>query len=169
MPESTRKPREEDAAAYRCALGQFPTGVCIVSSPGCVEHPAPFAITVSSFVSVSLEPRLISWCIQHGSSSYSLWMASQNFSVSVLAADQAALCEHYARKGRHAIADDDRFQTTLAGNPAVRDACATFDARNVATHEAGDHTIIVAEVVDFDAAPDRPALIYHQGVTRAST
>ncbi|MEL6300826.1 MAG: flavin reductase family protein [Pseudomonadota bacterium] len=169
MPESTRKPREEDAAAYRCALGQFPTGVCIVSSRGCVEHSNPFAITVSSFVSVSLEPRLISWCIQHRSTSYSLWMASRDFSVSVLAADQAALCEDYARKGQHAIADDDRFETTVSGNPAVRDACATFDARTVATHDAGDHTIIVAEVVDFAATPDRPALIYHQGATRAST
>jgi flavin reductase (DIM6/NTAB) family NADH-FMN oxidoreductase RutF len=169
MPETITKPQPEDAAAYRCALSQFPTGVCIVSAAGCVDHPTPFAITVNSFVSVSLEPRLISWCIQYGSTSYHLWAQITDFAVSVLAHDQAHLCERYAQRDNHTIGDAPEFEQVTGSSPTVRDACATFETRIVGRHAAGDHQIIIAEVLAFSADPERAPLVYHQGAIRASS
>ena len=173
MPDRTTSQRESaspiDVRAYRQALGQFPTGVCIASAPGCGDHPEPFAITVSSFVSVSLQPPLIAWCLQHGSSTFDLWAQSDHFALSVLAADQGALCDRYALRGNQAMPADLTHRTSPAGNPWIVDAVANFDATVVARHVAGDHDIIIAEVSGFRTDPERPALLYHQGTTRGAT
>ncbi|MEL7310070.1 MAG: flavin reductase family protein [Pseudomonadota bacterium] len=169
MPDSTVKPHAAPAEAYRCALGQFPTGVCLVSARGLDADPDPFAITVSSFVSVSLEPPLVSWCLQHDSSSFPLWAATERFAISVLTAHQQHLCDHFAQRGNHIIGDLPHFVTSPEGNPWVRNACANFDAEVSARFDAGDHEIIVAKVCHFESNPDRSPLIYHQGRVRASS
>ncbi|MEO0363851.1 MAG: flavin reductase family protein [Pseudomonadota bacterium] len=169
MPDSTAKSQVNLAEAYRSALGQFPTGVCLVSARGVAPDPAPFAITVSSFVSVSLEPPLVSWCLQHDSSSFPLWAKTEQFAISVLAGSQQHLCDHFAQRGNHLIGDLAFFDTSPNGNPWVREASANFDVDVAARHDAGDHEIIVGTVRHFASNSDRSPLIYHQGRVRAST
>lgn len=169
MPENTAKPPIWDAADYRCALSQFPTGVCLVSAADCELHERPFAITVNSFASVSLQPPLVSWCIQHGSSSYALWNQTTQFAISVLNQDQSDLCDYFARRGQHPIANAEAFERSPNGQPWVRGACANFDATVVARHTAGDHDVIIAEVTAFTSDATRSPLLYHQGRVHAPT
>ncbi|MFK8053156.1 MAG: flavin reductase family protein [Woeseiaceae bacterium] len=150
----------------RTAFGQFTTGVCIVSAPATDETDA-FAITVNSFATVSLEPPLISWCVQKDSTSYALWMKSREFAVSILSSSQGSLCHHFAIRGNHIIEPDQPFELASNGNPHVVEALANFDCRVKKMHDAGDHTLIVAEVVDFQSASTQEPLIYFRGDIRA--
>ena len=60
IPEDLSQAEAEEASAYRRALGAFATGVCVVTAD---TPDGPMGITVNSFTSVSLKPRLVLWCI----------------------------------------------------------------------------------------------------------
>lgn len=162
-PEPEIAPPRDETRPLRRAFSQFATGVCIVSAPPVADQRLPFAITVNSFASVSLQPPMILWSVQKDSTSYDLWMATGQFAVSVLHAGQAALCEHYAIRGNHPIRSDDEFRQSRYGNPLVIDALATFDCTVHAIHEAGDHQLILANVVDYDSDDAKAPLTYLRG------
>lgn len=167
MPDTTAQTATEapvvDTFAFRTALGQFATGVCIVSAPATGDQPVPFAITVNSFASVSLTPPMILWCVQKNSTTYPLWMSAAQFGVSVLSNDQGALCERYAIRGNHAMPLDGSYAMSPLGTPLINGAVATFDCRVNGIHDAGDHSLILADVLAFDSDNSKPPLIYVRG------
>ena len=77
-----------DSRSYRDALGRYPTGVTIVTTY--VEGKA-IGMTVNSFASVSLDPRLVLWSVEHGTDRYKRFAEAQDYAINVLAADQAGL------------------------------------------------------------------------------
>ena len=91
-----------DTGALRRLLGQFATGVCVVSARD--PEGVPFGITVNSFVSVSLEPPLIAWSVQNSATLFDLWTQANAFAVSILAEDQADVAERYAASGHRQLA-----------------------------------------------------------------
>ncbi|MEN7342039.1 MAG: flavin reductase family protein [Pseudomonadota bacterium] len=151
------------ARDLRDAFGQFATGVTIVSAPALPDTDSGFAITVNSFASVSLQPPLISWCIQKDSTSYPLWMDASNFAVSILNAHQGELCRHFAIRDNHLIHKHQAFTVSALGNPVVKQALAIFDCRVRAVHDAGDHSLILADVLNFDSSDTHAPLVYHRG------
>lgn len=153
----------------RAALSQFATGVCIVAANGASAHPAPFAITVNSFASVSLTPPLILWSVQKSSTTYDMWLRAETFGVSVLNATQASLCERFAIRDNHTMPDDQSYHISDSGNPLIHDAVATFDCTTQARHDAGDHTIIVARVDALAHDTTHEPLIYLRGDVHASS
>ena len=167
MPDSSTQPAPEpqatDTLALRAAFGQFATGVCIVASPPAGEADLPFAITISSFASVSLRPPIVSWCIQKSSTTYALWMATQQFGISVLNEMQGAVCERFAVRGDHAMSDPGDYVLSPNGSPLVPGAVATFDCRVNAIHDAGDHKLILADVLAFTSDETHRPLIYVRG------
>jgi flavin reductase (DIM6/NTAB) family NADH-FMN oxidoreductase RutF len=152
-----------DTLALRSALGQFATGVCIVAAPAIGDEPRPFAITVNSFASVSLDPPMVLWCVQKRSTTYDLWMATERFAISVLHAGQAHLCNRYAIRGNHSMPDGGEYRLSASGTPLINDAVATFDCRVHRIHDAGDHSLILADVVSFASDASRAPLIYLRG------
>ena len=76
-----------DSVAFRQALGQFATGVCVVTVND--ANLGPIATTVNSFSSVSLDPALVLWSIQNASDHFSVYTECEQFGISVLNADQA--------------------------------------------------------------------------------
>ncbi|MEM8548962.1 MAG: flavin reductase family protein [Pseudomonadota bacterium] len=147
----------------REALGQFATGVCVVTSPGTTEAPAPFAITVNSFAAVSLEPPLILWSIQKSATTYALWCDTVTFAVNILNADQADVCARFAIRGNHGLPHAGDYIDTAAGNPAIPGALAVFDCHTTERIDAGDHTILLASVSDVRVDNVPAPLIYHRG------
>ena len=141
---------------HKNAFGRYPTGVTIVSCapPGA----APLAITVNSFTSVSLQPTLVLWCLDRASSVFAAYQAADNYAVSILAADQAEASNRFATPGQHAFREGEAevFET---GAPLLKGRLAGFDCRVRDRHEAGDHVILVGEVVRFDSRDGAP-LIY---------
>ena len=85
----------------RDALGQFATGVCVITAnpPG----EAPFGMTVNSFASVSLDPPLVLWSLQKDSECLESFNKTKQFSVNVLRQEQQAVSNRYAKKGEHAL------------------------------------------------------------------
>lgn len=138
------------------AFARYATGVTVVS---CAPHgAAPQAITVNSFTSVSLEPTLVLWCLEKSASLYDLFMSSDHYGVSVLAAEQQALSNRYATPGQHEVSRNES-ETFKTGAPLLKQRLAGFDCRIAARHEAGDHVILIGEVLHYDSREAGP-LIY---------
>jgi flavin reductase (DIM6/NTAB) family NADH-FMN oxidoreductase RutF len=145
---------------FRDALGQFATGVTIITA--CSPQGAPVGLTVSSFNAVSLTPPLVLWSLGVSSSSMEVFSNVSHYAIHVLAADQKALAERFARKGV------DRFagltcETSSNGVPLLPNALATFECRSHSQHAAGDHVIFIGEVEQCRHRNDKSPLLYHGG------
>ena len=146
----------DDAKAYRHALGAFATGVCVVTA----DTPSgPVGITVNSFSSVSLDPRLVLWCLDDGSERAPLFAAADRFVIQVLAAEQRDLAARFA-KGHWALCDEEIRR--VGDMPRLPASLAWFACETERQVEAGDHLIIIGRVVDFDV-DDGAALTFHRG------
>ncbi len=149
-----------DTGDFRQALGQFATGVCLVT----VDDPelGPLATTVNSFSSVSLDPPLVLWSIQNSSDHLAVYTQCQHFGISVLSSEQGALSGQYAQRGGHS-AQAEHFTTGPQGEPKLIDALAHFTCAVYAVHPGGDHQIIVGEVLQFESRAAAPLIFYSGG------
>ena len=149
-----------DTGDFRQALGQFATGVCLVT----VDDPelGPLATTVNSFSSVSLNPPLVLWSIQNSSDHLAVYTECQHFGISVLSSEQGALSSQYAQRGCHS-AQTEHFKTGPQGEPKLIDALAHFTCAAYAVHPGGDHQIIVGEVLQFESREAAPLIFYSGG------
>ncbi len=142
--------------AFLRACAQFATGVAIVSvldSSG-----TPHGMTVNSFTSVSLEPPLILVCIDHKARILETLQESELFAINILRETQEFLSQRFARPG------EDRFGTVewYPGEtraPLIPGALATMECAIAQRVDAGDHTILIGEVVNAIRHEGRP-LIY---------
>jgi flavin reductase (DIM6/NTAB) family NADH-FMN oxidoreductase RutF len=144
-----------DGKEFRQALGRFSTGVCLITVND--RDSGALALTANSFSSVSLDPPLVLWSIQNNSEFFREYTENEHFAFSVLASDQAALSGKYARRGEHAV-EPAEFSNNTHDVPLLNGAIAHFSCRLFALHEAGDHHIIVGEVLDFQTAEGAPLL-----------
>lgn len=145
-----------DALTLRRAFGCFPTGVAAVAA---VLDGEPVGMAVSSFTSVSLDPPLAAICVAHTSSTWAVLRGSARLGVSVLAADQ-----HLA--GRRLAGSGDRFEGLTwqegdGGALLLHEAAATLETRVEREIEAGDHVLVLLEVLAVDASPDVTPLVFH--------
>lgn len=150
---------ETDVRALREAFSAFMTGVTIVATRD--ADGAPLGFTANSFTSVSLEPPLLLVCISNSSQSLPTFLAADGFSVNILSANQEDLSRRFAQQ------EADRFDGVdwregPAGHPVLHGCCGWFDCTAHQRVEAGDHMILIGEVVGFDHHPERP-LGYSRG------
>jgi len=132
----------------RNALGQFTTGVAIVTAPG--DTSGPVGMTINSFGSVSLEPALLSWCIDRRAASYESFVNASDFSITVLAQHQAELAMRFATRGADKFRD---IETSDEAAPVIAGGCAWFKCRRYASIPLGDHTLLVGEIREFAQHP----------------
>ncbi len=148
-----------DMRDLRTALGQFATGVVIVTA--LTADGKRVGVTANSFTSVSMDPPLVLWCPSRQLRSLPHFEQSTHFAVNVLATDQHALSRQFAS------AAADKFQGVgvsegLAGIPLIDGAVATFECRIVDRHDAGDHVIYIGEVERYAHGGGAP-LVFHAG------
>ena len=144
---------------FRDALGQFTTGVCVVTAAP--EGSDAVGVTVNSFTSVSITPPLILWCLKVESVVYSAFAAADRFAVNVLAANQKELSEQYADKTRHRL-EPGCYVTGAGGAPVLNNAISSLSCVVRARYSGGDHVIILGEIMDITANPGAP-LVFFQG------
>jgi flavin reductase (DIM6/NTAB) family NADH-FMN oxidoreductase RutF len=142
MSEQTLIPGPDTARAYRDALGCFGTGVSVVTT---MTANGPRAITANSFASVSLDPALVLWCAAKASPRHDAFAKAQDYMIHVMAEDQQHLARHFARSGDDFDAVD--WQADEAGTWHLPGCLARFQCRQTQAHGAGDHTIIVGQVL----------------------
>lgn len=152
-----------DTRELRDALGQFATGVCLVTVQ--TEDGRALALTVNSFASVSLEPALVLWSLQCGSDTYSEFAQAQHYAINVLSGEQAAHSNRYATKEGHAL-DREHYTPGDNGAPVIKGALAVFECCLDAVHPGGDHVIIVGEVTRFRRADAGAPLLFFSGAYR---
>ena len=155
-----------DGRELRNALGRFTTGVCLITTTAGKQ--GSVALTANSFSAVSLEPPLVLWCLQNSSDAYELFAHPSSFAINVLAREQEALSIRYARKGDHAMAPE-HYYAGEHGAPVVRDALVSFECEVEATHEGGDHLIIVGRVRAVQSRADGEPLLFYAGGYRELT
>ncbi|MFN8829632.1 MAG: flavin reductase family protein [Labrys sp. (in: a-proteobacteria)] len=153
-----------DSRTFRSALGAFATGVTIVSA----AHPTAglIGITANSFNSVSLDPPLVLFSIARTATSLPAFLESPGFAVNVLRDDQRALSDHFARSGPDKWARVPHL-IGLNGAPILPGAIAAFDCERYATHDGGDHVIVLGRVVALEHDHAGQPLLYFRGRYRA--
>ena len=147
-----------DSRAYRDTMGQFCTGVAIVTGNDTGDL---VGFAAQSFVSLSLEPPLIAVCPAKTSTSWPRIRSLGNFAVNVLAADQQAVSDTFAQAGKAA---EMGWSIQATGAPILDGALAYVECAVAAEHDAGDHTIVVGSVKGFDILrPEARPLLYFRG------
>ncbi len=149
---------EFDTRELRNALGRWATGVTIVTAP---DGDGFVGMTVNSFTSVSLDPPLVLWCIGLDAWSLDAFAGAEHFAVNVLAADQIELSNRFARRGEDKFAGI-AIDVGVGGTALLPGCVARIQCRMVARHDAGDHAILVGEIVAIEH-DDREPLLFHAG------
>ena len=149
-----------DPYEYRRALGCFVTGVTVVMTTD--DQGAPRGFTANSFSSVSLNPPLVSICIDHGISSYKVFGECSGFSISILSESQREVSNLFASKSREKFAHVAWHTSRTTGSPRLTECVAWFDCVPFQSIDAGDHLILIGKVVDFDYS-DRSPLSFCRG------
>lgn len=151
---------ELDSRDFRDTLGQFCSGVVIAT--GCLDgEPAGFA--AQSFTSLSLEPPLVALCPGKNSTSWPRLRESGSFCINILASDQKAVCDVFARSGIDKFGSL-AWSTGITGSPILDDVLAYIDCTLEAEHEAGDHTIAVGRVREINIVNgDKTPLLFFRG------
>lgn len=149
------------ALEFRRALGHFATGVTVVS----VEREAGHVhgMTANSFASVSLDPPLISVCVDHRARLLPLLKEKQRFGVNVLKQDQRALSEYFAGTEQSSEAEKRlgiSYHWTKEKIPLLEDVLCQLSCKLSGLHVAGDHTIVIAEVESARLSEGEPLLFY---------
>ena len=134
-----------DPQALRSVCANWATGVTVITSGSTARTTG---LTVNSFTSVSLDPALILVCIHNDSGELPVLRRTGAFAVNILAADQEELCRSFAsRHTRHSAKADTR--PGITGVPVLSDALAYLECRIEREVDAGDHVIVIGEVVDL--------------------
>ena len=160
-----------DSGYFRSALGQFATGVTIITTRAAGRDGSPHLLgfTANSFNSVSLEPPLVLWSLARSATSLAAFLDISHYAINVLASDQIDLSRRFGSSSRRAATPIvvDRFEGIAwregtRGAPILEGCCAWFECFNRSRYEEGDHVIFVGQVERCGFA-DREPLIYQAG------
>ncbi len=148
-----------DSRALRTALGQFATGITVVTTRA--GNGAFVGLTVNSFSALSLEPPLILWALRCSSPSLPVFETAERFVVNVLAEAQVEVSRRFALPLADKF-DGVAHAENAWGLPLIHGAAAWFECRTVSRQVAGDHKLFIAEVERFTLSEAAP-LLFHTG------
>lgn len=151
--------QEVDPNAFRRALGNFATGVTIITARG--SDGTNVGVTASSFNSLSMDPPLILWSSIKETPSCKIFESATHFAVNILASDQMEMSNHFARQ------QEDKFEGVeweegIGGAPIFPNCAGRFQCESYDKVDGGDHWIFIGRVKAFDDFGRSP-LCFHQG------
>lgn len=155
---TTFTPGAETARPFRDALGRFATGVTLVTIAG---PEGPMGFVANSFSSLSLDPPLVLWSIARASRRFGAFAGARGFSIHILGQAQADLIPRFGREGAGFAGLD--WQETPEGMPVLPECPARFDCAAHATHDGGDHLIIVGRVLRASLVEGDAPLVFAAG------
>lgn len=154
-----------DPRAFRQALGQFATGVAIVTTPG--DGKRAIGVTINSFNSVSIDPPLVLFSIARAAYSLDALLTATGYAINVLSQRQRWISDQFARAQADKWSRVDHEIGEL-GAPLIKGALAHFECLPHANYEGGDHIIFVGKVRRFSSVSGQP-LVFFRGSYRELT
>lgn len=146
-----------DSREFRRCCGRFATGVTIVTTEVDGER---HGMTANGFMSVSLDPPLILVSVGKKAKTHALLSKSKSYGLSVLAEDQINLSNHFAGQPQP---DLEIPWESFHENWVMQGSLAKFSAKIVDAHDAGDHTLFIAEVIALEYTDGDPLTYYYTG------
>lgn len=135
----------------------FATGVTIVTT--LAPDGSPRGFTANSFTSVSLDPPLVLVCIDRRAQSYAAFTEGSGFAVNILAQDQRDLSQRFASKTKDKFAGV-AWSRGTHGLPILDGALAWLECRHWRRVTAGDHVVLIGEVVDLGVNSGEPLTFF---------
>lgn len=150
-----------DPATLRRVLGQFPTGVTIVTA---AFGDQLYGMTANSFSSVSLDPPLVQWSVAKSSPSHDAFVGAEAFAIHFLGEGHRDLALRFGGRNTEKFSGISH-ETGLSGAPLLTELAPIFECRSWARYPGGDHTILVGEVTRLVTRAQHP-LLFHSGELR---
>jgi len=153
-------PRLASPDLLRSVFRRHAAGVAVITASGAA---GPVGFTATSLTSVSAEPPLLSFGIGTGASSWPAISRTTHVGVHILGEHQGGLAATFARSGADRFGPPTAWREGPEGVPLLDDVLAWLVCRIVARVPAGDHRIVLGEVVLGDPTGAGRPLVYHQG------
>ncbi|MBZ9596462.1 flavin reductase family protein [Streptomyces yangpuensis] len=150
-------------AEFRAVLGNFASGVTVITAPPGEDENGPSGFACQSFASLSLDPPLVTFMVARTSTTWPRIARAGVFCVNILGADQGGLCRSFAVSGADKFAGVTHTPAPVTGSPQLDAVPAWIDCRIHAVHTGGDHLIVVGRVVAMGAAGEGDPLLFHKG------
>ena len=149
-----------DPASFRQLMGHFATGVTVVTAAA--PKGKLSGMTVNSFSSVSLDPPLVSICIDRGADMHTTLSDAAGFVVNILRSDQETISRRFAESS------PDRFsgvgyRLSAGGHPIIEGVLAHIECIAYKSIDAGDHSVFLGSVVGGASGEGLPLLFYRGG------
>jgi 3-hydroxy-9,10-secoandrosta-1,3,5(10)-triene-9,17-dione monooxygenase reductase component len=151
-----------DATLFRQALGRYATGITLITGAQ-KDGELRYGMVANSFTSVSLDPPLVSFCAGKGSTTWPLIKATDAFAVNVLGAHHLELCRAFVGKAADSASLLSDAPRGLTGSPLLPDALASIDCRIRAIYDAGDHEVVIGEVLGIGRSDEGDSLLFYGG------
>jgi flavin reductase (DIM6/NTAB) family NADH-FMN oxidoreductase RutF len=146
-----------DKAGFCRTCAKFPTGVTVVTVLDADGN--PHGMTASSFTSVSLDPPLVLVCVDHRAKVLEHLRGTEHLAINVLSEGQHELSAHFARRGQNRFEGVDWY-AGHEGVPLIPEVLASLECRMHRLVDAGDHAILIAEVLGVSHREGRPLVYY---------
>ena len=134
-----------DNDEFRSALGQFATGVTVITTLD--DEGKPHSMTANAFSSICLDPPTIMVCIAHGTNTHGFMEKNKRFGVNILKQEQKDLGAYFARRPENRTGDVEYYYSeTENKTPVLEGSMVFFGCEVLGSHVYGDHTIYVGLV-----------------------
>ena len=150
----------------RDLMARFATGVSVVAAR---HGPQLAGMTANAIASISVDPPLMMASIGRKAETHGGIVGSHAFAISILAADQQALAECFARPTTASKLTGfcgAAWHEAETGSPILEGAIAYFDCRLLERHDGGDHTIFIGEIVAAGYREDAEPLLWYASAYR---
>ena len=146
-----------DTTAFREALGQFATGVAVITTLGPQDR--PIGVTINAFSALSLDPPMILFCLGKDAATFDFFNNTKHFAVNLLTASQAALSNRFARS---MVADWRGISVTEGrfGLPLIPACLANLECTREDRLDGGDHVIFIGRVVGLVCRDGDPLVFF---------
>jgi 3-hydroxy-9,10-secoandrosta-1,3,5(10)-triene-9,17-dione monooxygenase reductase component len=149
-----------EADRFRQVLGYYPTGVSAITAMA--EGAQPLGMIVGTFSSVSLDPPLVGFLPDKGSSTWPRIEQTGHFCVNILASDQQDVCRQLAGRGANKFAEVE-YTVSDHNLPVIAGALATIECRLHSVTDAGDHFFVLGQVLRLEAIREADPMLFFRG------
>jgi flavin reductase (DIM6/NTAB) family NADH-FMN oxidoreductase RutF len=155
-------PHKLTPSSLREAFGLFPSGVIAIAAEvnGIRE-----GLAASTFVPVSLDPPLVSFCVQNTSTTWPKLKNVRALGISVLGESHDDAVRTLAAKTGDRFAGLETVSNS-SGAVFIQGTGVWLESAIEQLIPAGDHTIVVLRVSDVRVDPDVAPIVFHRSVFR---